>query len=580
MSLSYGLSALRRKRAVWPALAASRAAIGANRIDQGSLSWADALGSVSHTTSGLSMHTQLRRILFVQRARLRRQQGDFFAVPNLETLAAVSILAQALDAEWARILDTSKRDPRVAQQLINFLSGVPPPPSLSYFVRGTRRYHNAQHHRRVFAMIREVFRRIMTDVLDGKVVINRRGVVVSELDDVSARQRKLPLKAPQFNSLILFALRKMESPDLATRLLQRMRDYGFEPVEHTQTIVFSALAPSQKVPLEQILEAVERSPVTVPLLLQHRARQSDFEDLYRIVFGILPELDYNRMRGVREVARPPPPGRSPYLYATLLEFVVRAGHVGLAERVFRNARWAAELSRPDRDRMPPKGQGWVVPPSMYTIMLRLYAQQARRGRYLGRRHREAPDPRAWVRGWGRRALSNFLLNEQRERMEEGLGKSSTAFLDTTYSSPLKYLPSGTPSPSADVQRIMRSEAASIVAIAELENSSREPELRSLHDAMTSPYSVEALEMLFLDTVNSRRREEQLATGESVPQRRLREHEVKLWRRRFRPAQTAAAARDVARQQWFQRRQLERACRMEEEQERGRARQNREDRGRE
>ncbi|BGP06978.1 hypothetical protein JCM10049v2_002808 [Rhodotorula toruloides] len=576
MSLSYGLSALRRKRRVWPTLAAARAAIGADRIDQASMSWADALRSMPHTSPGLSMHTQLRRILFVLRSRMRREGGDFFAVPNHETFAAVSHLAQALDAEWARILEVPQRDPRPAQQLINFLSAVPPPPPTRYFLPRSRRHQNAQDHARVFAMVREVFRRIMEDMLDSKIAVGGHDVVVSERDSSSKRERKLPLKAPQFNSLILFALRKMESPDLATRLLQCMRDYGFVPTEHTQTIVFSALASSQKIPLEQILAAAEQSPTTVPLLLKHRAQQSDFEDLYRIVFGLLPELDYNRTRSVRDVAQPPPPGRSLHLYATLLELVTRAGHVGLAERVFRNGRWAAELSRPNRDAMPPKDEGWVVPPSMYTIMLRLYAQQARRGRFLGRRHREVPDPRAWVRGWGRRALTNFLLYEQRARMEENLGTSATSFLDS--SSPLRFLPSGNPSASSRLQSVLRSEAAAIVAIAELENASREPELRSLHDAMTSPYSLEALETLFPDAVEQRLKAEEAQTGETEVQRRLREHEVKMWRRRFRPAETAEAARDVARQQWGQHQHLEREVRREERQKRRHKRRSRSSEG--
>ncbi|BGP23685.1 SWI5-dependent HO expression protein 4 [Rhodotorula toruloides] len=526
MDLSYGLSALRRKRRVWPTLAAARAAIGADRLDQAAMSWADALRSMPPTSSGLSMHTQLQRILFIMRSRLQREKGEFFAVPNHETFAAVSHLAQALDAEWARLRETPKRDPRPAQQLINFLSGVPPPPPTRYFSPETRRYQNASHHNRVFVMVREVFRRIMEDLLDCKVSVSDHGAVLTQRYRSPERLRKLPLRAPQFNSLILFALRKMESPDLATRLLQCVRDYGFEPTEHTQTIVYSALAMEQKVPLKQILDAAEQSPFTVPLLLKHRSQQSDFEDLYRIVFGLLPELDYNRTHSVRDVAQPPPPGRSPHLYASLLELVVRAGHVGLAERVFRNGRWAAELSRPDRDAMPNKGQGWVVPPSMYTIMLRLYAQQARRGRHLGRPHREVPDPRAWVRGWGRRALTNFLLHEQRARMEENLGKSSASFLDSD-NSPLRLLQSGNPSSSSRLQSILRSEAAAIVAIAELENSSREPELRSLHDAMTSPYSLEALETLFPDAFEDRVRADEAQTGETVAQRRLREHEVKV-----------------------------------------------------
>ncbi|KAK4334168.1 Proteophosphoglycan 5, partial [Rhodotorula toruloides] len=567
MSLAYGLSALRRKRRVWPTLTAARAAIGADRIDQASMSWADALRSMPHTSSGLSMHTQLRRVLFVLRNRMRREGGEFFAVPNHQTFAAVSHLAQALDAEWARLLETPQRDPRPAQQLINFFSAVPPPPPTRYFSPKSRRHQNAQDHARVFAMVREVFRRIMEDMLDRHIAISGHDVVVSQRDSSSKRERKLPLRAPQFNSLILFALRKMESPDLATRLLQCMRDYGFVPTDHTQTIVFSALASTQKVPLEQILAAAEQSPTTVPLLLKHRAQQSDFEDLYRIVFGLLPELDYNRTRSVRDVAQPPPPGRSLHLYATLLELVTRAGHVGLAERVFRNGRWAAELSRPDRDAMPPKGQGWVVPPSMYTIMLRLYAQQARRGRLLGRRHRDVPDPRSWVRGWGRRALTNFLLHEQRARMEENLGTSAAFFLDS--SSPLRFLPSTNPSSSSRLQSILRSEAAAIVAIAELENASREPELRSLHDAMTSPYSLEALETLFPDAVEQQSKAVEAQTGETEVQRRLREHEVKMWRRRFRPAETAEAARGVARQQWSQRKHLEREYRREERPERRR-----------
>ena len=124
---------------------------------------------------------------------------------------------------------------------------------------------------------------------------------------------------------------------------------------------------------------------TLPTVLLHLAATSTFDE--RIIHDLLPELSARDTEA-------PPPARAPHVYVTALQYCVDAGMLGLAERLFRLARWA---SRRSQETPTP----WRLPPHAFVLMLRGWAS-------LVGTHVRADRPAV---GWGRRALRETAKQE-------------------------------------------------------------------------------------------------------------------------------------------------------------------------
>ena len=469
-------------------------------------------------------------------------------------LASVASLARAADREWVRLFSFSSPASSVTtitssspaanpissqtplNELLAVLSTFPAPPLASTFPRGSQRRTIARIHAKVASMVRRVFRGVLEDTLGRQVSLGSGKVVLGELApgrrDVEANnRRRLPLDIKGFNILITYSLRQLHSSELALRLIEVMRQQGLEPSAATHNILLDVLARSGKDALELAAgNGQQGNERTWPTLVRYLVDKGEWDLIERMVFFLLPELDLHNpsppptaiaatAEGSRPISRAdyasitraPPPGRSPWLYVALLSALVAAGRTGLAERVFRSARWAAELSRQEQpspsstSRSTPDieqfghhyhhSAAWTLPPQAFVLMLQLYASEARRGRALLSSSQSPSSPpasssRASVRGWGRHAIRVFLLSERRADLRSRLGESVNAS---------RRIPSG-PARRMDlvgtVEPFLRAEAAAIVATWELEGGSKGPELESLRRAMGSPQAREALEELF------------------------------------------------------------------------------------
>ncbi|KAF9224404.1 hypothetical protein BS17DRAFT_752460 [Gyrodon lividus] len=84
----------------------------------------------------------------------------------------------------------------------------------------------------------------------------------------------------------------------------------------------------------------------------------------------------------------------PWFFTSVLNALCKAGKTGLAERVWLLAKQAEKASWVKRGtRGPEMVQGWCLPVHAYTIMMQLYAIEARNGLLVRARLRGAPNPR-------------------------------------------------------------------------------------------------------------------------------------------------------------------------------------------
>ncbi|GAA5986353.1 hypothetical protein JCM10908_003720 [Rhodotorula pacifica] len=597
LELAASLSRLRRHRSRRAIYHSFQLAISLERYDLASDFWSDLLQQVRRSASSTHGPDQpglrwLDKLFGRLVRRLRTEERSFAAAPSKMVLAAVATLTRSLDEVWTT--EMRREFAPVVGLLIRTLATFPPAPFAGDLEPGSGLRRQARTHRKVFEMVQLVMRRILEDNTRRDIHL---GPVKSRLG-LARPDKAVPLLATSglvtadFNTLVSYSLLKLQSPELAMLLLERMDEQGLKPTAATQNIVFSAMGGGTDLDtLERLLATRRTDPRAVPVFLKHLAETASFEHLEAITFRLLPELHYevDELGGglsygpssCSTAALPPvrPPSttdlasRTPFLYTTLLYALSCAGRVGLAERVFRNARWAAELSRAssDGDR---NSRGWVLPPQAFTIMLQMYAGEVRRGRQLEKRDararmaaREEGKPveeqpsTPFVRGWGRHALRVFLLQEQRSRLQSELGEAALSSLPRSVSglaspsfaepgsssSPLSAAssPPTSASPPAptrtrrllDLPPFLRSEAAPIAAMWELEGGSKEPELANLERALKSPQAADALRILFrTDGTHYERLRDQPAQETLLALRKA------SWRKGYRAGQDTAKER--------------------------------------
>ncbi|GAA6008835.1 hypothetical protein JCM11491_003801 [Sporobolomyces phaffii] len=593
LAISLSLSNLRVPRSRRALYHSFETALDNDRPDLAARFFVDYLDQVERSGEGAE---QAGRMLKQRLAPvLRPEDRNFEAAPSREVLSAVATLARAVDQQWKRsTTPPESRVPAALSDLVRLVASFPVAPYSHDLPSGTEEHRLARQHERVYKMVKHVLRRILETVVGRTVHL---GSVKSFLGEpwssrASSSSTRLPLNVFDFNTLISYSLTKLQSAELALLVLERMTKQGISPTAATHNIVFTILAgdaPSSERSLGR--PASLRDARTFPTLLSHVAKTSTFDELDQIVFRLLPELDHRAQAPSLSPPTPltptPPPstGRNPYLYTTLLHALACAGRVGLAERVFRNGRWAAELSRSHAQQEvdPTIGdgagveggggigeaagenpqrvkKGWVLPPHAYTIMLQMYAAQVTRGRQLERRldpssrHSLLPSSpssapattsTAYVRGWGRHAIRLFLL---RSAQADGHGAADLAERSSSSSSSLaRTAPPPRFSKLARVPPILRSEAAPIVALYELEGGSKHAEeLESLERAMRDPRTRDSLETLFPGSAAGP--PHPTTTMTKQPKRTRQRKDVKEERRRVRSERDRAAARETRRLQ--------------------------------
>lgn len=580
LELAASLSRLRRKRSRRAIYRSFQLAVVADRLDLAADFWVDLLDQVRSSGGNAPPdHAGLRwldKLLGRLVRRLRTEERSFAAAPTKPVMAAVATLARALDQLWSSEPRTAFGP--VAGALIRTLATFPPAPFAGDFEPGSGLRRRARTHRKVYEMVQEVMRRVLEDLTRRDIHL---GPVKSRLGlarpDKAVPPLMAGLAASDFNTLVSYALLKLQSPELAMLILERMTERGLRPTAATQNIVFSALGGGTDLDtLERLLHTRKDDPRAVPVFLKHLAETASFDHLDAIVFRLLPELhhDVDEVDPFRSTVLPPvrppdPTGRTPFLYTTLLYALSCAGRIGLAERVFRNARWAAELSRSSSSvsgavasQHGSATSGWVLPPHAFTIMLQMYAGEVRRGRQLERRDARSrsaaaaaaaavnemspddvtPPSTPFVRGWGRHALRVFLLQERRSRLQTELGDAhvprTVSGLSSVEGSPVSRDPRANDSAPVRSHRrllelppFLRSEAAPIAAMWELEGGSKEPELKSLERALKSPQAADALRILF-----------RIEVGERSAQEKLLDLRKRSWRNGYRAGQDSAKER--------------------------------------
>ncbi|GAA5927974.1 uncharacterized protein JCM15063_006048 [Sporobolomyces koalae] len=466
--------------------------------------------------------------LRLSRALRPNEDRRFDPEPSRQVLAAVATLTRGLDQLWTKSLSSSSEKASrptnpVLSDLLRFVVAFPVAPYPND-VRsdGTpeqdERRKLARAHARVYRMTKHVVRRILEDLTGHTIDLGKVKSRVKPHPFSTSTTRRVPrLGLIDFNTLIHYSLAKLQSPELALLVLEQMTRRSLKPTAATHNILFSVLypaatktRPAPQTPSYPTLLSDPHRPRderTIPTLLKHMVETSSFDSLEETVFRILPELDHlNEPPSLQPhtplTPRPPPrEGRNPWLYTTLLYAISCTGKIGLAERVFRNARWAAERSREEEEPrssdqdgvvQEPRKRGWVLPPAAFTIMLNMYANEVRRGHQLERQRIDSEfsssTSNVHVKGWGRHALRLFLL-----RSSESTNTTAQNLIDPKR-------PTATPNRfgrTSKFRNTLRSEAGPIVALYELEGGTKHPqELKSLELAMRDPGTKSSLETLF------------------------------------------------------------------------------------
>ena len=534
LSLSFAMAALGRARSPVTMTSTFRICMDGGRRDLAARTWAQwTAASAGSATARRSAFGRLRNAL-------RPLGKGWRPDPGRQTLAAVAHLVVALDEAWAGRDGAARRADHYnpLDDLVPLVASFPPGPTVREVEPATARAHRARVQAGVFDMSKNVMRRVLEDVTGRRIELGKGGVKLGEARAAGDRTRDLPLSVSAYNALIAYALRTLDSPELALGVLGQMRAQGLKPTAATQNVLLHLVRRSADSLVAAFDGRAGAADRTGPAVVRHLVKQADWDTLERVVFAALPELDLfpeattappdGRHPTPAEVtstttfaptsaadaparpdfARPPPSAeleaeaRSPWLYVTLLDALAKAGRTGLAERVFRNARWAAELSR--RHKGPNEvREGWVLPPQAFVIMLQLYAAEARRGAQVAKQHDHAgagaaPAASPFVAGWGRHALRVFLLEHKAAALRDRLGAAHDARSWRSKRAP------GLPP-------VLRSEAAAIVARWELQGGSKSRELESLRRAMRSEWAEGALRALFPEEMGagqagSRRRE--------------------------------------------------------------------------
>ncbi|KAM0745996.1 hypothetical protein T439DRAFT_330191 [Meredithblackwellia eburnea MCA 4105] len=443
-----------------------------------------------------SQFRYVRRSLGPLEVNLRHEAARYTS----PSIAAIMTLSDVLEREW----EARGFVQGTTGALIRILQTVPPCTTL----RSKR-----TAHRRA----RVVLGKIVQDLVAQPILIRDSHALVEQHPsrgtaqhdaERNAERKSRSMTTIAFNNLISYSLKHFNSPTLAIALYHRLKACSeLRPSTVTHNLI-RTLLPTGKMRVEDVLESVEHNPYALPGVLASLRTPEELALLPSLVFGLLPELDQtiqqlsgppssnetpyrqhssshpahsapdshpHRAFASAPTAVPPERGRSPFLYTTLLQAVVRAGQTGLAERVFRLTRWAAERSRePESGETP-----WVVPAAAFQAMLQLYAMEVRRGR------RGMGQEKGMLKGWGRQAVRDFRREKAAEMLVArlGSGMEENANRNQRASRFDENLP------------IRRDVAAPIAAMWELEGGSKEEERRVMQQVLRSDEAHKSLAYL-------------------------------------------------------------------------------------
>ncbi|KAL8283600.1 hypothetical protein RQP46_005395 [Phenoliferia psychrophenolica] len=464
-----------------------------SRVDLAARSWARWFALSSHPSflgqpPGTRVYEMLGKRIAPHRGAIALNEHAL----RPEVCAALDTLTGVLEREW-----DAHGYSAASAFIIRLLLKIPKP------VDATAHLSESQWpilHTRVYARSRRVLLRVVGDLVgrdltlaaylsnprDVRIVIrrNRRQTVTQQaLKEATSVDKARGFTTEGFNSLMAHSIAHFDSPRLAFLLYETLLDAGLRPTPPTLNVL-TPLLPNADAILQR-LDSHGENDRTLPLLLSSLTGP-DLALLNRLVFSIIPELDSTSsaplvpapLQSLSHYAtpkstRPPPaPGRSPYLYVAMLHALADAGRTGLAERVFRLARWAAERSRlPDSTESP-----WVLPPHAFTIMLSVYATEARRGKAYA----STLDDRRWVRGWARNAIRVAAREKRNAALSSSLGG----------------VVRGNRSQEGDrMPNVLRPYAAQVAVKWDLAQGSQPAELESFAKAIGSPYLVDSTSVM-------------------------------------------------------------------------------------
>ncbi|KAK4056522.1 hypothetical protein OIO90_002369 [Microbotryomycetes sp. JL221] len=426
------------------------------------------------------------------------QRGDRGAsIQKLNTLAAWATLVNIVEREWRNLkIGLQAQADRQAQFSVMLLA-------ISRFpvahdpesIDGDEQLQRAvEDTYRVALAAQDLMKRIVIDLVR------------------LATTKALPLsiQPADYNVIMRYASLQMKAAAVVPKIMDYMRERGIE----TSSATYAALPEAERegIVLDTPNMDSEHQIRTAITLLNYHVRRKDNLKVKQLAFQILPELDLhaqkqdgNNTSAAPYIATDNLVFRRPSLYLTVLSAVIKSGAIGLAERIFRLLRYAAQQSRAQATN-DGKTRGWTVPSRAFVMMLDMYADEVVRGRryeqpMLSREDRAVLHgdrllhERAFVKGWGRNAIRVHKLEQERSRFEAqlGTGAASTEQARQEIKSDRftvdhideRHLPV-----------MLRSEAAPIVAVWELEQGSDGPDLESLQFAMKSPEAKKALRILF------------------------------------------------------------------------------------
>ncbi|SCZ97997.1 BZ3500_MvSof-1268-A1-R1_Chr7-3g09664 [Microbotryum saponariae] len=527
-------------------------ALALGRPDHAARFWSDWLVQSPYHSSG-STRRRLANELTRLKPHLRASREEFSSELGQKQLSAMATLTRALHLEWSRRSAASDPERPLVESLLLDLVGSFPPSIEQIAVEGQSEYRRVHRlHSAVFLMARQVMLEVLSSLLGRQVIAGASVTDPAELGPPllpSGSESSPPhrLDIFTFNVLITYALRQLQSYPIASELVSKLRQLGLTPTATTHNLLFETLLHSDLDPLEAIKSGqIPHNDHTWSLLLSHLARTKQAHRIDEVVFYLLPELDHSSVVGKSKPATEPTPPREDKgaeFYTVLLSALFKLRKTGLAERVFRHARWAAQRSRqtrpvvetqveaepivrsvrrrgkttiestpataPSPDRVKP----WVLPPAAYISMLLLYANEAQHPHH-SLEPGQPPHARTFVNGWGRRPLR---IHTQKARQQELEAKFGSSFASSR--------PRQTR--SINVSGYSRKEAAAIVAMYELEVSSSVEEMGSLAKAMKSDLGRRCLKILFPEMQGS----EQGVRGAIRRRRRDLKEEMEVLRAR-------------------------------------------------
>lgn len=436
-----------------------------HRVDLACLVWTRWIQELKD--EGAKTQTQSLRESWARIKRLLRPRDaqKYARHPSLKVLAGVTHLTRALEAM------PGLKEPWAAELLQMVTSLSPPRRTIA---KGTQQelvvnpgVATFATHQMVYLMVQQVVRSKLEEVLGLPILRSEStGWYVEAPASAPVSTSSPGLTLDIYNTLLVYALRRLESVAVATHLLDSLTRDRIIPSAATRNILLGYPTAST---LRQFSSSIYKENVrTFPTFITYLTKVADFVAIDRIVFNVLSELEIVPPEpGDAKIpgGNPPLPGRSRYLYVTLLSAVQRAGRTGLAERIFRQARWAAALSKTRAEE-----KEWTLPVAAYVIMLNLYAAEAKKSN-------------SYVEGWGRHALRVFTLQQKQQKAIDAFGK---AYEYRTWRSER----------SLAVPTFLRSTAAPIVAEWELVGGSSLEDRAILRRALKAPQAADAVATLF------------------------------------------------------------------------------------